>query len=202
MPLLAFHIHLDIGFLILDFGASDNLSVNKDIFSSLTLISPLPMVTLANGSQTIAKGIGSACPLPSLPHTFVLYVLDFPFNLISISKLTRDLNCLITFFDNSVTLQDQSTGRTIDIGRESHDLFLLSSPSSSTTYTSMDTPLLIHSCLGHPNISKFWIIVPRFSSLSSIECESCQFGKHTRVPFPKRLNQRTKSHFELVHTDV
>ena len=45
-------------------------------------------------------------------------------------------------------------------------------------------------------------MVPHFSSLSSIECESCQLVKHTCVPFPKRLDQRTKSHFELVHTDV
>ena len=66
----------------------------------------------------------------------------------------------------------------------------------------MDTPLLIHSRLGHPNISKFRVMVPCFSSLSSIECESCQLGKHTRVPFPKRLDQRTKSPFKLVHTDV
>ena len=62
----------------------------------------------------------------------------------------------------------------------------------------MHTPLLIHSHLGHPNISKF----PRFSSLSSIECESCQLGKHTCVPFPKCLNQQTKSPFELIHTNV
>ena len=89
---------------ILDSRASDHLSDNKDIFSSLTFTSSLPMVTLANGSQTIAKGIDSTCPLPSLPLTFVLYVLDSPFNLISISKLTRDLNCLITFCDNFVTL--------------------------------------------------------------------------------------------------
>ena len=45
-------------------------------------------------------------------------------------------------------------------------------------------------------------MVPHFSSLSSIECESCQFEKHTRVPFPRRLDQQTKSPFELVHTDV
>ena len=76
------------------------------------------MITLINGSQTMAKGIGSACPLPSTPLTSVLYVPDCPFNLISISKLTRDLNCLITFSDNSITLQDRSTGRTIDIGHE------------------------------------------------------------------------------------
>ena len=45
-------------------------------------------------------------------------------------------------------------------------------------------------------------MVPRFSSLLSLACESCQLGKHTRVSFPKRLNNRAKSHFELVHTDV
>ena len=26
--------------------------------------------------------------------------------------------------------------------------------------------------------------------------------KHTRVLFPKRLDPQTKSHFELIHTDV
>ena len=150
----------------------------------------------------MAKGIGLTSPLPSLPLTSVLYVLDSPFNLISISKLTHDLNCLITFYDNFVTLQDQSTRRTIGIGHEFQGLFHLSSPSSSTACTSLDTPLLIHIRLGHPNFSKFRIIVPHFFSLSSIECESCQFGKHTRVPFPERLDQRTKSPFELVHTDV
>ena len=160
------------------------------------------MVTLVNGSQTIAKGIGSACHLPSLPLTYVLYVPDFPFNLITISKLTHDLNCFITFSDHFVTLQDWCTGQTIGIGRESQDLFHLSSPSSSTACTSMDNPLLIHNRLGHLNSSKLRKMVHHFSSLSLIECESCQLRKHTRVSFPKRLDQRTKSLFELVHTDV
>ena len=62
------------------------------------------MINLANGSQTMAKGIGSTSPLPSIPLTSIIYVPDSLFNLISISKLTHDLNCLITFFDNSVTL--------------------------------------------------------------------------------------------------
>ena len=96
---------------ILDTGASNHISGNKDIFSSLTFPSPLPTITLANGSQTIAKGIGSACPLPSLPLTSVLYVPNFPFNLIFISKLTRDLHCVLTFSHNSVTLQDRVRGR-------------------------------------------------------------------------------------------
>ena len=173
---------------ILDSRASDHIYGDKDLFSSLTITSPLPMITLVNGSQTMAKGIGLTCPLPSIPLTSVIYVLDSPFNLISINKLTRGLNCLITFSDNSITLQDQSTGRTIGIGREFQGIFHLNSPSSSTACTSMDTPLLNHSRLGHQNISKFQVMVPRFSSLSSIEYESRQLGKHTCVPFSKRLD--------------
>ncbi|KAL6312798.1 hypothetical protein AAG906_021430 [Vitis piasezkii] len=51
-------------------------------------------------------------------------------------------------------------------------------------------------------LSKFQKMVPSFSSLSSLACESCQLGKHTRVSFPKCLNNRAKSPFELVHIDV
>ena len=89
---------------ILDSGAHDHLSGNKDLFSSLTITSPLPTITLANRTQTMVKGIGSACPLPSLPLTFVLYVPDSQFNLIFMSKLIHDLNCSITFSHSFVTL--------------------------------------------------------------------------------------------------
>ena len=60
------------------------------------------------GSQAIAKGIGSACPLPSLPLTSVLSIPDFSFNIISISKITRNLHCLLTFSYENVG-QNQST---------------------------------------------------------------------------------------------
>nr|CAN72663.1 hypothetical protein VITISV_031849 [Vitis vinifera] len=117
-------------------------------------------------------------------------------------KITRTLNCSITFSDKFVTLQDRSTGKTIGIGRESQGLYHLTSDSSPAVCISTDAPLLIHNRLGHPSLSKFQKMVPRFSTLSSLPCESCQLGKHTRVSFPKRLNNRAKSPFELVHTDV
>ncbi|RVW76735.1 hypothetical protein CK203_047584 [Vitis vinifera] len=144
-----------LGPWILDSGASDHLSGNKDLFSSITTTSALPTVTLANGSQTVAKGIGLALPLPSLPLTSVLYTPECPFNLISISKITRTLNCSITFSDKFVTLQDRSTGKTIGIGRESQGLYHLTSDSSPAVCISTDAPLLIHNRLGHPSLSKF-----------------------------------------------
>ena len=62
-----------LGPWILDSSASDHISGNKDLFSSLTTTSTLPTVTLTNGSQTMAKGIGLAHPLSSLPLTSILY---------------------------------------------------------------------------------------------------------------------------------
>ncbi|KAL6321521.1 hypothetical protein AAG906_019701 [Vitis piasezkii] len=62
-----------LGPWILDSGTSDHISGNKDLFSSITTTSALLTVTLANGSQTMAKGFGFAHPLPSLPLHSVLY---------------------------------------------------------------------------------------------------------------------------------
>ncbi|RVW60738.1 Retrovirus-related Pol polyprotein from transposon TNT 1-94 [Vitis vinifera] len=156
-----------LGPWILDSGTFDHISGNKDLFSSITTTSTLPTVTLANGSQTVAKGIGLAHPLPSLPLTSVLY-----------------------------------TPETGVRGRESQSLYHHISPSTPAVCISTDAPLLIHSRLGHPSLSKFQKMVPRFSSLLSLACESCQLGKHIRVSFIKRLNNWAKSPFELVHTDV
>ncbi|RVX22062.1 Retrovirus-related Pol polyprotein from transposon RE1 [Vitis vinifera] len=110
-----------LGPWILDSGASDHLSGNKDLFSSITTTSALPNVTLAKGPEY---------------------------------------------------------GKTIGIGRESQGLYHLTSDSSPAVCISTDAPLLIHNRLG------------------------TLLGKHTRVSFPKRLNNRAKSPFELVHTDV
>ncbi|RVW60313.1 Retrovirus-related Pol polyprotein from transposon RE2 [Vitis vinifera] len=136
----------------------------------------LPQPPSSSASQTsqasiasVAQpGIGLALPLPSLPLTSVLYTPECPFNLISISKITRTLNCSITFSDKFVTLQDRSTGKTIGIGRESQGLYHLTSDSSPAVCISTDAPLLIHNRLGHPSLSKFQKMVPRFSTLSSL----------------------------------
>ena len=89
-----------LGPWILDSDASDHIFGNKDLFSSITTTSALPTVTLANGSQTMAKSFGFAHPLPSLPLHSVLYAPECPFNLISINNITRTLNYSITFFIN------------------------------------------------------------------------------------------------------
>ncbi|RVW86224.1 hypothetical protein CK203_046058 [Vitis vinifera] len=96
--------------------ASDHISCNKHLFSSITTTSALPTVTLANGSQTMAKG--------------------------------------------------PEYGEDDGIRCESQGLYHLTSPSSPAACISTDAPLLIHSHLGHPILSKFQKMVPHFSTLS------------------------------------
>ena len=62
----------------------------------------------------------------------------------------------------------------------------------------------------HLFLSTFILVILTFPSSRKwfppfpayLQSESCQLGKHTHVLFPKRLDSRTKSHFELVHFDV
>jgi len=92
------------GPLILDSDASDHISGNKSLFSSLVSPPVLSKVTLANGSQILIKGIGEVKIFPSIPLTTVLFTPECPYNLILISKLTKNLNCSITFTADSVVV--------------------------------------------------------------------------------------------------
>ncbi|KAK2410134.1 putative mitochondrial protein [Trifolium repens] len=97
-------------------------------------------------------------------------------------------------------IKDRSSGRTIGVGCESQGLYYLSL--TSKTCSATDSSLTIHAQLGHPSLPKLQQLVPKLSKLSSLHCESCQLGKHTRSHFPDRVNKRASSPFALVHSDV
>ena len=79
---------------VIDFGATDHMIGNSSLFTTFQSHPSTSTVTLANGSKSCVLGSGTINPTPlthlSLPH--------FSFNLISVSKLTRTLNCSISFF--------------------------------------------------------------------------------------------------------
>lgn len=55
----------------------------------------------------------------------VLHAPDFRFNLLSVSKLTKDLNCVVSFSPNLCTMHDLNTGEVIGIGKEEEGLYIL-----------------------------------------------------------------------------
>nr|KYP38664.1 hypothetical protein KK1_040078 [Cajanus cajan] len=99
---------------------------NQSFFSQLSFSDFLPPITLTNGSQIKVHGIGQIPTLPHLPLHSVLFVPYFPFNLITISKLTRTLNFSVFFVNNFFLIQDRRTGQKIRAGHEYGGLYRLS----------------------------------------------------------------------------
>ena len=83
---------------VIDLGATDHMIGTSSLLFDLEQSSSFPNVTLANGSATTVFGLGTANLSPNLSLSSVLYIPDFPFNLLSISKLTKILNCAAFFF--------------------------------------------------------------------------------------------------------
>ena len=119
------------------------------------------------------------------------------------SKLTHTLNCSISFFPDYCLIRDLSTKRVIGKGRESEGLYILETKVSTPVACSgVVTPFELHCRLGHPYLSLLKKLYPLFSSLSPLNCESCQYAKLHHVHLSPRVNKRASAPFELVHFDV
>ena len=93
--------------------------------------------------------------------------------------------------------------RVIGRGRKSRGLYILE--------TEVPTPIAcfgvvtlfeVHCRLGHPSLALLKKLYSQFSSLSSLNGESCQYAKLHHVHLHPRVNKRASAHFELVHSDV
>jgi len=69
-------------------------------------------------------------------------------------------------------------GQIIGEGNESRGLYYLGT-NSSVSCVASSSPKLIHERLGHPHFPKLKTMV-REPSLQTLECESCQLGKHVK----------------------
>nr|KYP52255.1 Retrovirus-related Pol polyprotein from transposon TNT 1-94 [Cajanus cajan] len=106
---------------------------------------------MANGSCATSHGVGTVHLSPSISIDNVLYVSESPFNLLSLSRLTRSLDCLISFTKDSIFLQDRSSERMIGTGCESHGLYHLVSFSPSVPNRALSLFVLVHSDIWGPS---------------------------------------------------
>ena len=88
------------GRLVLDLGATDQITGNKSFFSSLSTSGYLPIVIMANGSRVSSHDVGTINLFHSLSIDDIFYLLESPFKLLSISRLTHSLIVLFLFPKN------------------------------------------------------------------------------------------------------
>ena len=136
----------------------------------------------------------------------VLYVPEFLVNLLSISAITKQLLCYVTFFPFHCIFQDLRTRKKISLDRErDNGMYLLVSddiPQGLASVASTFEPsFLWHYQLGHPFHQKLQQALP-WVSVSSFDYESCQLGKHHRTSFRHLRLVSSPTLFELVHCDI
>ena len=195
---------------IFDSGASSHMSASSNWLSSCTK-SPFPSIILGDGSSIPIYCVGQA-QLPSSTKPLLLRdVLVAPAlikNLISVRQFTCDNLVSAEFDPFGLSVKDYLTKAEIARFNSSGDLYSLNGVPAATPPTSMLASVdLWHRRLGHPNpavlasmLSEFTIPCNR-DSHNSVFCESCQLGKHVRLPFSSSSSCSTYP-FELIHCDL
>ncbi|XP_074322725.1 uncharacterized protein LOC141659696 [Apium graveolens] len=144
---------------ILDTGASSRMCFNLTLLSNIKTLSKPFHVALPNKQILLVTQVGEAILNSKLTLLNVLYLPDFNCNLLSISKLVQDSNCVATFFATHCLFQDQTHKQFLDTGEARNDLYYLSSPLLASTQTTSSLPLAtnvtVHSN-DHVAMSKLW----------------------------------------------
>lgn len=183
-------------------------------------------VKIAEGSLSIVTAIGSIIISKILVLGSVLLVPNLTCNLLFISKLTKDMNCVTKFFPTHCKFQDLNSGRMIGNAKESEGLYLLKSDnqleeqSQSAHFAIVSQSaedlnlvsisnnesvvILWHFRLGHPTfiILKSCFLhysLIKIQSLSSVKSVSCPNIHKILIPF-----NHTKHHilFSIIYSDI
>ncbi|GAU31820.1 hypothetical protein TSUD_58210 [Trifolium subterraneum] len=206
---------------LLDFGANDHVCSSYHHFSSFYPIKPVH-IKLPNGHSVIVQYAGNIQFSESLYLTDVLYSPEFHLNLISVSKLCKNLNCSIQFFDHKCLLQDMITKKMIGLGDQVDGLYRLqynhtflasqalpqSFPKSinNVAVNSVVIPVsaLWHFRLGHVSnnrLLRMSKLYPFLSIDNKAVCDVCQFARKRKLPFNSSYSTALHA-FDLIHFDI
>ena len=129
-------------------------------------------------------------------------------SLLSVSKLTDDYPCSVTFDSTSVCVLDKATHKVLSQGNKTKGLYCLDNPQFMSFYSSRQqssSDVVWHKRLGHPNDQ----VLQHLSSTKAIQinktikslCEACQLGKTCKLPFSSSDFQSSRV-LERIHSDV
>lgn len=193
---------------ILDTGATNHMTCDLVMFSTVPEPSNVK-IKLHNNAITTLTLTGNVILNEFLTLHNVLYVLEFNFNLLTISHLTNNSNCTVSFLSSHCVLQDNTTKKVIDIVEQYGGLYCIKSipVSFANTVHSFDH-VLWHSRLGHIS-GKRLLQIPHLSHISkhlnkelnNIACDICPLAKQKKASFPVS-NSISYSIFDLIHCDV
>jgi len=207
---------------IVDTGASNHMVSNLDMLTSDSVIKvkePKP-VYLPTGEVSYVSHTGLCKISPRSVITNVYHIPEFKYNLLSVSKVTKELNCSVTFFPHFCVFQELYTGKVREVGKEEDGLYLLLRNLSKEqlkhqSFVVPEKKLEIqqlsekelnvwHKRLGHGSAQMLSKVFPVNSDVVKKvlnECTVCPCAKQTRNMFPVS-SIKSSQIFYLLHLDV
>ncbi|KZV47147.1 hypothetical protein F511_16989 [Dorcoceras hygrometricum] len=141
---------------IMDTGATHHICCSLSMFKSSRAIQS--KVVLPNTLTIPVTIAGTVAVTSNLVLQNVLYVPVFQFNLLSVSSLTDNHNCSVSFMSDSCKIQDISQIRMIGMGKRIGNLYVLQQPDrflpSYICNTFVSNSELWHRRMGHPSFNK------------------------------------------------
>ncbi|RVX10668.1 Retrovirus-related Pol polyprotein from transposon TNT 1-94 [Vitis vinifera] len=110
---------------IVDSGASDHMTGNLMVFHEYTPCHNNSSIRIADGTLSRVFGTGSVIISKDITLHSVLYVPKLDCNLLSISRLTQDLNCVTKFIPHMCEFQALNSGKRIGNAEVRAGLYLL-----------------------------------------------------------------------------
>eukprot|EP00252_Welwitschia_mirabilis_P002409 TRINITY_DN1235_c0_g1_i6.p1 TRINITY_DN1235_c0_g1~~TRINITY_DN1235_c0_g1_i6.p1 ORF type:complete len:1428 (+),score=264.56 TRINITY_DN1235_c0_g1_i6:585-4868(+) len=196
---------------IIDSGANRHMTGSSKEFATYSSGKKGDNVRIADGSFTPVSGTGSVSCTPNINLSSVLHVPHFSVNLLSVSSITKELQCKIEFFPDHCVFQDLQTGKRIGTGRLQNGLYVLDKNHETVAHqASLGNDVINreilqwHRRLGHPSfvvLEKLFPSLFRKTSLDSLFCEACELAKHTRCSYHLSKN-KSSIPFAVIHSDV
>lgn len=181
------------------------MTCDRNLFETKVPCDDESSVVIPNGDTIPVEGKG-ACSLPNgMKIGNVLYIPGFKCNLLSVSRLTNDLNCAVIFYHDFFLVQGLHEKNLIGMGKCNGGLYRMDSvvKEQKAFMTALDVEVW-HKRLGHTSESKLSqvkLLGNFVNKLNSKVCDSCVRAKHTRLPFPSS-NIKSDACFDLIHCDI
>lgn len=191
---------------ILDTGASRHMTENWQILQKRRMMIRPISITLPDGEVLWAISEGQVRLCSNFILKNVLFILGFTYNLISIGRLTDELQCSVTMYPNSCVIQDLTLKMLTGAGEiwgGVYSLQCVTSPPATISLMAKDSNReLWHRRLGHSSVLVMKLLCPTIE-MDKIDyfCNTCLRAKEFKKPFPVS-DSRASEIFDLIHCDL
>jgi hypothetical protein len=118
---------------VIDLETSKHVTGESHSFITYTPYAHLETIQIADSTSQPIHGVGSVECTSFINLSYVLHVLSFPVNLLSVSSIIDQFKCIVLFDEHFCIFLEKKTGRRIGTGVRRNGLWYINHGESAMT---------------------------------------------------------------------